>query len=122
HLSTGGTTKARNRRQAGQHGEGLKRAALVFRRHPNNYNFKIESSEFRGYFHLNMCSKLQYRLTRVNENTVRKERRATLVQSRTTVVHIWEDVLVVIGASGTSRGPSRLEGKGKKIPIARFRE
>jgi hypothetical protein len=46
YLGFGGTTKAKDPNQAGQHGEGLKLAALVFRRHPNNYGVRFHSSKF----------------------------------------------------------------------------
>lgn len=47
-LGTGATTKAVDPNQSGQHGEGMKLSALIFRRH--NYNYRIESSGFKWNF------------------------------------------------------------------------
>lgn len=47
-LGTGATSKAADNRQTGQHGEGMKLSALIFRH--NKYNFRIESGEFKWSF------------------------------------------------------------------------
>jgi hypothetical protein len=45
-LGTGATSKASDSGQTGQHGEGMKLSALLFRH--SDYNFRIESGEFRN--------------------------------------------------------------------------
>lgn len=66
HLGTGGTTKANDKRQTGQHGDGLKLCALVFRR--NNYNIHYESNGFKWRF-LYKKGSLACSLTRMSEKT-----------------------------------------------------
>jgi hypothetical protein len=68
-LGTGATTKRTDSRQTGQHGDGMKVAAVVFRR--NNYNYRIESTSFRWKFLLKK-GKLSCSLNRINENSLKK--------------------------------------------------
>jgi hypothetical protein len=122
HLSIGGTTKATDGTQTGKYGEGLKLAALTFRRHPCNYTFRIEASSFRWNSNFNTDRQLQFKLTRVNPDTIKRQHRATKNKARTVKSHIWEDVKVVIGAPARKRR-STAEGqiRSQKIPLASFR-
>ncbi|KAF2447240.1 hypothetical protein P171DRAFT_248227 [Karstenula rhodostoma CBS 690.94] len=123
HLSLGGTTKARDKTQTGKHGEGLKLAALAFRRYPCNCTFRIEASSFRWNTSFRTDRQLQFRLTRCNPDTIMRQRRAVKNKPRTTKAHIWEDVKVVIGAPARrSRGKDQGQIKSRKIPLVDFRE
>jgi hypothetical protein len=46
----GGTSKARDQNQAGEHGEGLDIAGLVLCRYPNNYGCRMVSGGYRWTF------------------------------------------------------------------------
>jgi len=58
HLGIGGTSKADDSAQMGQHGEGLKLSALVNRRHPHNYNYGVLSDGYRWTLGWNVDKKL----------------------------------------------------------------
>lgn len=123
HLSIGGTSKALDALQAGQHGEGFKMAALTFRRFPHNHTFRIDSSGFRWNFNFNTQRKLICRLSRLlDADQIIKARRTVRGQPRTTKHRKWEDVSVVIGAPTKGRGSNAVVNKGQKIPLTEFRE
>ncbi|KAF2866205.1 hypothetical protein BDV95DRAFT_649757 [Massariosphaeria phaeospora] len=121
-LSIGGTTKAGDQGQSGEFGEGLKLAALIFRRHPNNFTFRIESSSFKWNFIFNQDLKLVCQFTRIESNKFEKEKKLAKNKPRTTVHHAWEDVSVFIGTPRTGLASTGDRGKSNKIPLAEFRQ
>jgi hypothetical protein len=118
-LDTGATTKYRDSKQTGQHGDGMKIAAVVFRR--ENYNYRIESACFRWKF-LFKRGKLSCSLSRINEESLDKLRKKAHGQPRTAVAHPWEDVCVVIGAPGEARTGNGDVVKGNRPYIDHFKE
>lgn len=99
-LGTGGTTKAMDRGQTGQHGEGMKLAALVFRRH--DYTFRIESGSFKWNF-IFKRAELACQLTRMGKKTLGMLKSKAFGLPRTNIAHPWEDVCVIIATRGKAR-------------------
>jgi hypothetical protein len=118
-LSTGGTTKARDSGQTGQHGEGMKLSALVFRR--CGYNFRIESNEFKWSF-VYWKGELACGLTKMSDSTLEKLKQKAKGKPRTMVAHPWEDVYVIIGTSGSSRTSNGDKALGARIAVAEFKQ
>jgi hypothetical protein len=69
-LGTGASSKRGKQTQAGQHGEGLKVAALVLRRW--GYNVRIESSGLKWEFNWKQ-GKLACKLRRIPDETIEKQ-------------------------------------------------
>ena len=86
-LGTGVTSKAHDSGQTGQHGEGMKLSALVFRR--KNLNFRIESGGFKWNF-IYKKGELACRLSRMPEKTLSKLKLKAQGQPRTEIAHPWE--------------------------------
>ncbi|KAF2792541.1 hypothetical protein K505DRAFT_246469, partial [Melanomma pulvis-pyrius CBS 109.77] len=123
HLSIGGTSKSLDVHQTGQHGEGLKIAALIFRRFPHNHTFRIDSSGFRWNFNFDTKRQLLCRLSRLLDADQKiQARRSVRGRPRTTTHRKWEDVSVFIGAPTKGRGSNSVVHKGQKIPLTGFRE
>ena len=118
-LGTGSTTKARDSGQTGQHGEGMKLSALVFRR--NNYNFRIESGEFKWLFVFKR-GKLSCCLSRMGDKTLDKLKLKEMGQPRTPIARPWEDVSVVIGAPGAGRTADGFKVQGDRVHVDDFKE
>jgi hypothetical protein len=125
HLGLGGTSKADDIKQLGQHGEGLKLSALVNLRHPHNYSFVVVSSGFRWIFGWNVDKKLNCLIQRIP--------RAELVQQKTLAAqdderHLaralkgraWEDVSVIVGEPRHCRSFAGAVQESPKIPLAHF--
>jgi hypothetical protein len=115
-LGTGATTKATDAGQTGQHGEGMKLSALVFRH--NDYNFHIENGGFKWNFNFNR-TELACRLTRMGAAKLATLTEKAKEKPRTDNAHPKNDVCVVIGARGRA---STTHGKGKPICLADFRK
>ncbi|OAL50232.1 hypothetical protein IQ07DRAFT_510130, partial [Pyrenochaeta sp. DS3sAY3a] len=94
-LGIGTTTKAKNSNQAGQHGEGLKLSALVFRR--NNYNFCIESGEQSWNFIFEK-GELTCKIHEMRDKNLTVLRDIEKGKPRTFIFRPWEDVCVTVGA------------------------
>ncbi|KAH9875419.1 hypothetical protein J1614_004911 [Plenodomus biglobosus] len=99
-LGTGGTTKATDRGQTGQHGEGMKLAALVFRR--NDYSFRIESGSFKWNF-IFKKAELTCQLTQMKIEMLKSMKSKAFGLPRTNIAHPWEDVCVAIASRGKAR-------------------
>jgi hypothetical protein len=115
HLTMGGTSKARNKNQAGEHGEGLDIAGLVLCRSENNYGCRMVSGGYRWNFTWATNKRLVTKLSRCNRDNMKKEREEAEGKPRTTKSQAWNDVSVFIGGR-------RKNGKGKKVPLVLFRE
>jgi hypothetical protein len=101
-LGTGGTTKATDDGQTGQHGDGMKLSAPVFRR--NHYNVRYESGGFKwrmmykkGSLHCSPSRMSEKSLTKIRQKAQGQD------QSRTNVAYPWEDVCLIIGSPGAER-------------------
>jgi hypothetical protein len=101
-LGTGGTTKATDDGQTGQHGDGMKLSALVFRR--NHYNVRYESSGFiwrmmykKGSLHCSLSRMSEKSLTKIRQKAQGQD------QSRTHVAYPWVDVCLIIDSPGAER-------------------
>ncbi|KAF2131165.1 hypothetical protein P153DRAFT_395549 [Dothidotthia symphoricarpi CBS 119687] len=118
-LGTGATSKAFALNQTGQHGEGMKLSALVFRR--GGHNFRIESDDFRWNF-IFKKGELACCLKRVSDKTLDKLKKKANVQPRSLNVDPSKDVCVIIGAPGSTRTVDGLKAKGDKVHIDKFKE
>ena len=118
-LCTGATSKALDSGQAGQHGEGMKLSALVFRR--NNYNYRIESAGFKWNFIFKKWE-LACGLRRMSDKTLDKLKQKEHGKPRLDIAHPWEDVCVVIGAPGTARKFNGVKIKGNQLHVDQFRK
>ncbi|KAL1792381.1 hypothetical protein ACET3X_008888 [Alternaria dauci] len=117
-LGTGSTTKASDKEQTGQHGDGMKISALVYRR--SNYNVCYESGGFKWRF-LYRKGSLACSLSRINTKSLETKKRKAKDQPRTHVAHPWEDVCLVIAAPGKTRNIMGFKGKTQRLHIDDFR-
>lgn len=118
-LGIGTTTKVKNSNQAGQHGEGLKLSALVFRR--NNYNFCIESGEQSWNF-IFAKGELACKIYETRDQDLTMLRDKEKGKPRTLVFRPWEDVCVTVGASGLSRRVDNKVVPGNRVSVDEFRK
>jgi hypothetical protein len=123
HLTMGGTSKADKRNQAGQHGEGLKLAALIFRRWPQNYSVRCATSSCYLKFNLNKKRSLVCAVSEPNQQRLRKlveheNIRKAQGKPREAKANMWEDVEWEIG---TVRKLADGQ-KTSKIPLVEFEE
>jgi beta-glucosidase len=81
-LGTGATSKASDSGQTGQHGEGMKLSALLFRH--SDYNFRIESGEFKWNF-IFKKGELACDLRRMGQKTIHSQRQKAKGHPRTDV-------------------------------------
>jgi hypothetical protein len=116
-LGTGATSKAADSNQSGQHGEGMKLSALIFRR--NNYNYRIESSSFKWNF-IFKNGEFACGLRRMGVKTLDKLKDKEEGKLRTDISHPWEDVCVVIGAPGKARKINGDKVQGKRLHVDQF--
>ncbi|KAH8174636.1 hypothetical protein LIA77_06055 [Sarocladium implicatum] len=72
HLDLGHTTKTKGKNQAGAHGEGLKLAALVFLRCPQNHAVFCRSGGFNWKFNFSKRGRLVTVLARMSQAETRK--------------------------------------------------
>ncbi|KAF2803634.1 uncharacterized protein BDZ99DRAFT_168163 [Mytilinidion resinicola] len=129
HLVNGGTTKAYDKTQSGQYGEGMKLAALIMRRRPQNHTVRILSSGFMWNFSFNSKAVLTCTLTKEKEDKLRKlkakeEDRKKQHKPRELKPNIWEDVAVQIGSGRSERTQDRINQRKKKsdkIRLADFK-
>lgn len=118
-LGTGATSKAGDIEQAGQHGEGMKLSALVFRR--NNYNFRIESGGFKWNF-IFKRGELACGLRRIPAKALHKLKHKEQGKPKKDTARPWEDVCVIIGAPGSSRTIYGMKVKADRLHVDRFRQ
>lgn len=103
HLTMGVTSKVGKSDQAGQHGEGLKLAALIFRRSPQNYSVRCTTSSRYLNFQLDhrrslVCTvmKPDYKnLVKLKEREIARKRDGLPREAK---ANMWEDVMWEIGA------------------------
>jgi hypothetical protein len=118
-LGTGATTKAHDDGQTGQHGDGMKLSALVYRR--NNYNVHYESGKFKWRF-LYRKGSLACSLSRINDESLKKMKKEARGQPRTHHCHHpWEDVCLVVAAPGRTRDVYGFSTPAKRLSVADFR-
>lgn len=118
-LSLGGSPKVHDSTQTGQHGEGMKLSALIFRR--KNYNLRIESGGFRWSF-LFKKGELACGLGRMSKKKLDKIKQAEMGKPRTDIAHPWEDVCVIIGAPGFGRNIWNDKVQGKRMHKDQFQD
>ncbi|KAI8934992.1 hypothetical protein NX059_008658 [Plenodomus lindquistii] len=118
-LGTGGTTKAADKNQTGQHGEGLKLSALVFRR--NHYNFRIESGSFKWSF-IFKKGELACQLSRMSDKKLRELKSKRRGPSELFTAHPWEDVCVIIAAPGKARTARGQPEQSAKLHVDDFKK
>ncbi|KAF1962905.1 hypothetical protein CC80DRAFT_530799 [Byssothecium circinans] len=82
HLSFGGTSKAHDNKQIGQHGEGLKLAALVSRRHPHNHSFAVTTGEVSLTFGWDKYLQLQCQFRKISEEKMVKAKKVAKKQDK----------------------------------------
>jgi hypothetical protein len=127
HLGIGGTSKAGDTEQLGQHGEGLKLSALVNRRHPHNYGFTIQSTGCKWNFGWNVDKKLNCRIERIPRHELAEMKEAAAEQDeqktpREAKARVWEDVSIVIGEARRCRSLKGEVAMTAKIPLAEFEQ
>lgn len=118
HLDIGRSTKAEDSGQTDQYSEGLKLAALVFRRCV--YNFLIESNSFKWNF-IYHNNKLACSLTRMSDANLQKLRHAAHESQRITEAYYWEGVAIIIGAAGVARTADGHQVAGARISLSNFK-
>jgi hypothetical protein len=124
-LGIGGTTKADDSHQIGQHGEGLKLSALANRRNPHNYGFVVISSGCRWTFGWNIDKKLNCRIQRIAKAKLREQQelaaQADKKQAPREAHHrAWEDVTIIIGEPHRCRSFTGEMQMSSKIPLVDF--
>jgi hypothetical protein len=125
HLGIGGTVKADDSHQIGQHGEGLKLSARVNCRHPHNCGFVVVSSGCRWTFGWNIDKKLNCRIQRIAKAKLREQQELAVraderKASREANYRAWEDVTVIIGEPHRCRSYTGEMHISSKIPLSDF--
>ncbi|KAI4632043.1 uncharacterized protein J4E87_001513 [Alternaria ethzedia] len=118
-LGTGSTSKARDPRQTGQHGDGMKISSLVYRR--NGYNLRYESGGF-AWRYIYKKGGLACSLSRINEKNLKKIKDKDKGKPRTHRHHAWEDVCLVIADTGKTKDIRGWEAHGKQLNIVDFKK
>ena len=113
HLYLGETSKRRDDRMAGCHGEGFKLAALVMKR--NGHSVRFETNRFKWNFGFTgKPPNLRCRLSESNPEKVEERRRKYLSKvgtpkyKRGRTANIWEDVTLQIGKTTDNLDESEL--------------
>ncbi|KAF2433149.1 hypothetical protein EJ08DRAFT_694804 [Tothia fuscella] len=127
HFSLGGTTKSKNEKQAGQHGEGLKLAALASRRSPLNASVRFSAAGHYGNFCFDARKIFGIRITSPSMTTLRKidTRFKNLAKAKTDRLlepNILEDVCIEIGVPRPCQNDDGSEGKTSKITLEEFKK
>ena len=117
-LGTGATTKFRDRRQTGQHGDGMKLSALVYRR--NNYNVCYESSSFKWRF-IYKKGNLACSLTRIADIKMSHMKQDAKGKPRTHNSHPWEDVCLIVGAAGPTQDIYGRRISARRLNLTEFK-
>jgi len=117
-LGTGSTSKARDPRQTGQHGDGMKILSLVYRR--NGYNLRYESGGF-AWRYIYKKGGLACSLSRINKN-LKKIKKKDKGKPRTHRHHAWEDVCLITADTGRTKDIRGWEAQGKQLNIVDFKK
>lgn len=121
----GGTTKNRDRNQAGQHGEGFKIGALVFRRLPYNHSVRVMASDRRMDFKFNKKGKLDVSVSKPM-NKIKDEQMTFFEdlsdkgQARPPKPRIYEDVTWQVGIPRTVTNKFKVKQQTSKIKLDDF--
>lgn len=101
HFDMGGTTKLEDKSQAGEHGDGLKVALLVFLRKPQNHAICFNSGGFRWEPNFDKHEKLVIHMSRLQAYDINLEERSSTPEFLTGLIPVLatpqEDVKFVIG-------------------------
>lgn len=107
HLDMGGTSKANESNQAGVHGEGMKVAALILSRNPQNHSVICRSGGFNWRFNFSNQGKLFTILMRMTPASITKARDSAEEESKRSLLPFAaapnEDVQFFIGGVGNGR-------------------
>jgi hypothetical protein len=96
HINFGHSTKTDDRRQAGQHGEGLKIGTLVLAR--NDYKVRFESTSLSWNWTIAKgTQQLVCFLSKPSKTIARKKKAVKVNEPRSAQSRIWEDVAIFIG-------------------------
>ncbi|OCL08624.1 hypothetical protein AOQ84DRAFT_388718 [Glonium stellatum] len=126
-LGMGGTTKTNDPTQAGQHGEGLKLAALVMLRYPQNHSVSIVSSRCQWNFKLDTKKMLVCKVKGIESKKINAQRsnlRDLIAPGRPREMEgrAWEDVSVKIGIKCNHRTSRNDRASSSKIALEDFRK
>ena len=126
-LGMGGTTKAKDLGQAGQHGEGLKLAALVMLRYPQNHSVSIASSKCEWNFKLNTKRKLVCKVKGIDPREINAQRsniRDLVAQGKPREMEgrAWGDVSVKVGIKCNHRTSRNDRASSGKIALKDFKK
>lgn len=126
-FTSGGTTKAHDSNQAGQHGEGFKLAALVLRRKPYHASLRLVTSSSYVNFTLNEDKCLVARVSEIKESMIRSKRAkfAKLEKEgkpRPLEPQAWKDVCWQVGAERKTTELYGNTSKTLKIKLQDFRD
>ncbi|RYP62624.1 hypothetical protein DL769_007230 [Monosporascus sp. CRB-8-3] len=107
HLDMGGTSKEKDRNQAGAHGEGLKVALLVLLRRPQNHAVRCRSGSFSWTFNFTNQGRLVAILTRMTQAATAKVQNRAKAECEKSLLPVVsapnEDVQFLIGGNGKGR-------------------
>ncbi|KAK0653036.1 hypothetical protein B0T16DRAFT_435518 [Cercophora newfieldiana] len=123
HLDIGGTTKGKDTRQAGAHGEGLKVGLLVLMRGAQNHNVRCCTSGFNWRFNFTTRGRLVARLYRMSQNGIaRTENEAHELLPKTLLPFAPKpgaDVQFVIGEQSTLTARDQAGQLVERRPVRR---
>ncbi|KAK7908275.1 hypothetical protein PG985_015578 [Apiospora marii] len=97
----GGTTKLRDRGQAGEHGDGLKVALLVLMRAPHNHSVRFDTGGFRWEPNFDKQNKLVINMSRLQDFDITADERLSKTDLQDGLVPLLamprDDVKLIIG-------------------------
>ncbi|PVI05910.1 hypothetical protein DM02DRAFT_724687 [Periconia macrospinosa] len=117
-LAFGGTTKESDSSQAGEHGEGLKMAALIFTTH--DYSCRVQSSGFNCRFRLDGIEELICKATRMTEKMCQTAKAKGAKTPGGLHADPCQDVSVFVGESGVPINQKK-KITSEKISLEKFR-
>lgn len=118
HLDIGATSKRNDEDQAGTHGEGLKLAALVLMRRPQNNHLSCRSGGYNWSFNFDNLGSLFVTFTRINMDREKKPQR--IYKVATPEVLAGRDVHFTIGKRKKARDDEGVEVKRGPVQQTAF--
>lgn len=108
YLGFGGTTKADDPTQVGQHGEGVLLAGLVVIRHPHRFSAELIGSSCRWPFGWTPHKKMKCAIQRLPTVQLLEEKETARLRDaegkpREFAIRPWDDVAVIVGKRRTCR-------------------